>query len=307
MKKLLRQQLIFVLGYCISWLSIPLTRVCRRSWLNARLAKNKQIYLVLQPGKVGSKSIVSHLQRTRIDDCPFHIHYLNLSKSTTEQAGPLGRDLIFPQINSFDFFERRLIAYSHAGGKIKVVCGVRDPWSRGRSAFRQNLESILAYGSRRTTRHTCSGCFVSMRTLITLFHNFNSKFYIEWFDKELFRLTGIDVYQHPFPVEDGYATLSNQCFDVFLYRYDRLGELGIQYGLNQFIGAPDVVTIPRTNAYPECEVSLVASIQACHYPDSVNDYFVHSRLVKHFFTEDEIDAFAARELEIQLRAAGHSR
>ena len=279
----------------------------QRRLLNARLAKNKHVYLVFQPGKVGSKSIVSHLQRTGIDDCPFHVHYLDLSKTATEQAGPLGRDLIIPQINSFDFFERRLISYSQAGGKVKVVCGVRDPWSRGRSAFRQNLESILAYGSRRLIRLTCSGCFVSKRTLITLFHNFNSQFYTQWFDKELLRLTGIDVYQRPFPVEDGYATLSNQSFEVFLYRYDRLGELGVQHALNQFLGVPDFMPLPHTNAHPECEASLVANIQACHYPDSVNDYFAQSPLVKHFFTEDEIAAFTARELEIQLRTNSDAR
>ena len=87
---------------------------------------------------------------------------------------------------------------------LKIVTLVRDPIGRNVSMYFHDLHYWLAYyfsevrpdrdGARRN------------RPLIDCFREtFDHRYPLDWFDKELKRLSGIDVYEHAFDRTTGCA------------------------------------------------------------------------------------------------------
>ena len=295
--KLLRYRCIFILAYCLSWITKPCTQVFHKYKLAKSLSRSSKIYLVLQPGKVASRSVISFLKSAGVQEPVFHLHYISETQVALEQHGPLGRYLLFPQISSYDFLSKSLKTFAMNGGEINIVCGVRDPWSRCRSAFLQNLDSILLYDSKNTFIRSPNKISLSSGELRDLFINkFNFKFNITWFDQVLLPLTGINVFQYPFPIDKGSLCISKENFNIFLYRFDQIENCQISKMLNCFLGpsfqTTQMLIVNEVSAEKQPLKTLIESLEI---PDSISAYFASSQLARHFFSAEEITKFISNK------------
>ena len=95
---LLWHQRNFILVYFLSWITKPCTMVIYKYRLTVTLCRSRKIYLVLQLGKVASKSIQSFLKDARVLKPFLHLHYISQNGVTLEHHGPTDLDLYFPSV-----------------------------------------------------------------------------------------------------------------------------------------------------------------------------------------------------------------
>jgi hypothetical protein len=116
-----------------------------------------------------------------------------------------------------------------------------------------------------------------------------------WFDREIKRIFGIDVFAVPFPKERGAETYSGATADLLLLRLedlDRVGSSAIRDFLalgGPFTLAPANVRAdkPEAAAYRALRAHLKLSREAC-------ERIYSSRFATHFYTAEETGRFVAR-------------
>ena len=285
----MKHRCIALLANCLSWITKPCTKVFYKYQLASHLRRKRRLYLVLQPGKVASKSILEIVKKVAKVDPIYHLHYVNESEVTVEQHGPTGRYLLFPQISNFNILGCFLKNFAKSGGEINIICGVRDPWSRCRSAFLQNLESILVNQAECSIFRSPLKLSKTRFELQNLFNRFNFDFGITWFDKILYRLTEIDVYQYPFPIEKGCLCIKKNTTNLFLYRFDRLYKSEVSEGLNTFLGIrKNNIKPPKVNDTEKHLLLVKKVINSLQIPETISSSFASCKVTRHFFTSDEI-------------------
>ncbi len=180
---------------------------------------------VYQMGKVASTSIFRSLQQ-QYSGCVFHGHYFS------------------PNHN--DAHIRELYRYvDDASPPIKIISLVRDPFSRNISAFFQNF--------KRDTGMEIDQCRKSMLQLRDMFlKNYPHEIPWVWFDNNIKKHFGIDVYEHPFP-KSGHIQITNQHVDLLLMKHD-LDDALKQQLVGEFVGIADF-QISRSNVSAEKKYS----------------------------------------------------
>lgn len=116
--------------------------------------------------------------------------------------------------------------------QVRIITFVRDPLERNISMFFQNLAHWLALDDVRHVRDTR----VEWEALIAdaFERSFNHEYALDWFDRELKRLTGIDVFARPFDTDQAAAVFERGRYRVLLVRYERLREATAQ--IADFVG-----------------------------------------------------------------------
>jgi hypothetical protein len=104
--------------------------------------------------------------------------------------------------------------------EVRIITFVRDPLERNISMFFQNLAHWLALDDVRHVRDTR----IEWDALIAdaFERSFNHAYALDWFDRELKRLTGIDVFARPFDADQATAVFERGRYRVLLVRYERL-------------------------------------------------------------------------------------
>ena len=167
--------------------------------------------------------------------------------------------------------------------KPKIISLVRDPLDRNIAMFFQDLHFWLAaYIQQHPDRMREEG----HQLLIDAFNElFPHKYPCDWFDLELKRLTGIDVFQHPFDKAAGFMTVSHGPFEVLLIRTDALDRLLPE--ISEFVGYEVVIPIAnRGDAkwYGEA----YRQFRTEYRPSNTMRSLLHeSKFAKHFFTDNE--------------------
>ena len=177
----------------------------------------KPLVLVYQMGKVGSSSVYQSLLdcKSRPDLDIRHQHYIVRKDLAKLQPGAdIGlKERIQKGIQDGEIGRGR--------PKVKIITLTRRPTDRNISAFFQNHASYqfnagnVAQVFQRQYPHGTP---------------------LEWFDRELKALTGIDVYQTPFPKAQGYQTLANDHFEVLIVRMEDLDRC--HTAIRNFLGIP---------------------------------------------------------------------
>lgn len=206
------------MGSAISrWLAIQ--RDIYRTW------SDPQRILIYQMGKVGSTSLQAMV--------PGSIHLHNLydnhpcpPRRDRHVAGwqqRLGR-------NASQAVRRLAIRRRR---RIRIITLVRDPYQRNVSMFFQNLPHWLAAfdGGQHSNR-------AGSTDLVARAFNeaFNHDYVAEWFDRELRRFTGIDVYDVGMAPDQAHARVTHRRFDLLVLRFERLADCTAALG--EFLGTP---------------------------------------------------------------------
>ncbi len=163
----------------------------------------------------------------------------------------------------------------------RVVSIVRDPIAQTVSAFFQPA-------ARRGYLHEGS----TVESLTERFADRLDRLPLRWFESHIAACFDIDVYSHPFdPEAERYKIISTPEVRLLLLRCEDLEVAPI--ALRELLGTDDAISIPRVNVRADKDhADLYAAFVASLRPSQeVLDRVYSSRMVRHFYSPDEIARF----------------
>lgn len=281
-----------------------------RSHLDYLKLLDKEPLLVYQMGKVGSSTIVASLHAapdTHARYSVYHVHWLSperlryeeelyLSARTQQPAGYFHPSYVW----AGQHLSRRL-RNERDSTKWTVITLLREPISRNISSFFENLETLLGYDFRSRLKEV--GIEKVVEDLRQLFaENYLEEGAIErfdanpmtWFDKELKKVFGVDVYATPFPRERGYAVYETPRARVLLLR---LEDLKVHGGapVKEFLGSSDFSLVSanqaQDKAYSEIYTAFASELIL---PISYVETIYRSRYSTHFYSPKELERFRSK-------------
>jgi hypothetical protein len=249
--------------------------------------------LVYQMGKVGSSTAVRSLSGCgrRVLSVHFLVpEEIEASKAwRREVGGDTGA------VSILCLGEALGARIAELGDRVRfpVVTLVRDPIAREVSGLFQtaHLQQGVLYGQ--------DGCVVADAALDFLADRFAGDapcdYGERWFDRELQRTFGIDVFAAPFDTRRGYAILRSARADVLVLRTEDLDRT-LPVGAAELLGLsqpPSVLRANERDLTPDGEA--YARVQkAFRLPRSRVEQIYAGRLARHFYSPDEIAGFVER-------------
>ncbi len=226
--------------------------------------------LVFQPAKVASTSVHQGIQQLGLR--AVHLHWFTRW---------------VPQEKRRKYEE--LLPGAMRGKKCITL--VREPIARQISLFFQALSSTPESSIRLFQRSIADMGFQNALRK----HMLSKLDHLEtWFENEFLPVTGIDVFRHPFDVEKGYTIIRENGIEVLLMTTEHLSSLeGV---IGEFIGNSDF-KLPKENVGAEKDYAKLyqETLDTVEIPREFYDqYYKDSPLMKHFYSEADIERFAAR-------------
>lgn len=241
-----------------------------------KYASNEEKILVYQMGKVGSTTIEESIPNS------IHFHTLYNNKPTIRDE--LKRTGIFTKFIPItrDFILRSAI--KNRQKKVKIISMVRDPIKRNISMFFHDFPYLFVKynNTNKVNRRKEEG----LELLKKIFDNsFDHNYQFEWFDKEIKRFTGIDIYKEKYNSEKGYLKVENGNYELFLLKLEDI-EKALP-DLEDFIQQP--IKIKSAN---RGDKKWYSSLYKDVKEEILNDYKYKEKILNskfsHFFGYDKI-------------------
>lgn len=230
----------------------------------------RETFLVLQPGKVGSSSVCESLRREGIP-C-YHLH---------ELTGKWGWGKPFEKA-------QKGIWALHEAEKIKMISLAREPVARGISLYFQRIQEHIGRDAYFVEQDTYKGVLALLKEEAGI-GNYGHMF--EWFNMELRDIFGIDVYQNNFDREKGYQLIQQGNVELLLLKMEKLNDC--QEMIGRFAGI-DNFKLMKSNtgndklyhfAYEELKRTI-------DIPRDILDfYYKDNPAMDHFYTSKEKEGF----------------
>ena len=243
-------------------------------------------------GKVGSATILKSLRRARLGRPIYHVHTLTEEGLKEARNSHRASRAIVPGHSYY--------ASQHLQKKLRIpkktkwimVTLVREPIARNISAFFQDIEVYVPDFSCQ--RYSEPGEIERLTEFFfdTIAHDDP----LTWFDREAKKVTGIDVYESPFPKAEGYQIYSGETSDLLLIRCEDINQCGCN-AIQKFLGIDEfvihVTNVSSDKKYGELYGNLQRAIKL---PEEYVNRMYSSKYALHFYDEDELAAFKARWL-----------
>lgn len=219
--------------------------------------------LVYQPAKVGSSSVMYSLRRHGIQAMRWHScqsAYLEKYKADFQ------------------------VCKEYLKEPLKVISLVREPITREIS------ECFQLYGDERID-HEIIGNTLEEDVLGWLDRRSLINYEFTWFDKELKEFIGIDVYEHDFDRENGYAIIRNENVELLLLQMEQLDTN--QQIIADFIGISDFKLIKENvgavKPYHYAYADLKKNIKIPQ--EIIERYYKNNEKMNHFYSEQQRNDF----------------
>lgn len=241
----------------------------------------QDMVIVLQPGKVGSSSIVASLEKLKIycihSHCLSFTNWLSNDIHNAYGSRYCWQYKLSEELKSF-----------HSMQKIKVISLVRDPIGRAVSDFFQGLE-MSEY-----SRYDSSDLDICQR--INNFIRRESEvgccgYMFEWFNQEIKEVFGIDVYEHDFDRKKGWQLIYKDNVELLLLKSEKLDDC--QEIIGEFVENDNFELIKENvgNEKP-CKFAYDEVKRIIEIPEVVlNFYYKDNQAMDHFYTEEEKKGF----------------
>lgn len=256
--------------------------------LESFLESRDPVLLVHQMGRAGSMTTMNSL-RGAVGSLPiFHTHWLHPAhiEKRLRRVGHLleSRQPLNVRIG------RRIASELQREGTSrrhwKLVTVFREPIARNVSVFFLSIEDFVDdfFGNH------ARGKLNNQQLVDTFIQKFPHQQPLEWFDFEIRDLFGIDVYEHPFPQEQGYQIIRTEQVELLLLKLEQLNTC-FQQAFHEFLGV-DVSSLSHTHvteqdpAKPMYAGFLREAVMPLDYLDRMYD----SKFARHFYTESELAA-----------------
>jgi hypothetical protein len=251
--------------------------------------------IIYQMSKVGSQAVQKSLEGV-MKSPVFHAHYLTNEALITKKKEAIVRGETIAH-NARDNAKLRYIrklVFTHNNKRWKVITLIREPIARGISLFfhkidrdhkdllncqaNVNLDQIVAQLLKRFTRKQ--------------HNNYHQTF--TWFDNELKKTFGIDVFLTDFPKEKGYKIYAGERADVLLIRLESLNQC-YREAFQEFLALDNLALISFNRSADKDYKDIYQAFQkSLEFPPTFLDKIYSSKHVCHFYTEEEIDRFKAK-------------
>jgi len=242
---------------------------------------------VYQMGKVGSSAIEEGLREGGVS--VRHLHSIGGDFSDQFRFRRAGRSLIARLRRRLEGSMQGLLL-NVPNRRVKVITLTREPISRNISAFFQAFRKIMWDYREFDSRHEAGGGQV----LVDAFYQFvQQETPMLWFDQEIRRRLGIDVFQHPFNHEQGWIQISQGNVDLLLLRMEDLSRCESVIG--SFVGLPGFKLKNDNCGERKWYAPLYRSFRS-HFspaPELLARLYA-TRYMRHFYSAKEIAAFRDR-------------
>lgn len=239
---------------------------------------------VIQPGKTASSSLNARLIRSNI---PFYTgHYLEYPNHL---VGEEYREVWEKQVR-----EKRF---------LKLVIAVREPLSRDYSAFWQafteDVQHIMWMPLLENDFQNMYNTFIDYLLKGSAYtkeklgnsmpYTWNDEF--EWFDEQIKKFIGIDVFQYPFDREKGYTIIKKDDVELFLFKVEKMED--ILDKISEFVGADRLPNIDANVAEQKWYSLAYAQMRKeIQLPEQyVNHYYQGNSKMDHFYSQEEKRSF----------------
>jgi hypothetical protein len=266
--------------------------------------------LVLQMGKVGSKSVQAGLEAQILDRPIYHAHFLSRERTarTEKQRRKFFRTdrhsyLMRPWLNQFLL---RTFAEHKDKHKWKLITLTREPVGRNISAFFENLEVVPCKTDGEfeisSDYYQIKPTIVSADDTDTLAQLFFDRAQhdspLRFFDREIKDIFGIDVLGTGFPIEKGYGIYKSDRADLLVLKLESLADCANE-ALAEFLDINEFAVINRNIGARKVYAPLYDAFKRNAIIDSdYADTLYNSEYMHTFYSDGEIAAARANWLRI---------
>jgi len=257
--------------------------ICRPDWLSSP-RKDRRPILIYQFGKVASTSIYESIKRLNLE--VYHSHFLQPKRLTisVQMWKDAGEEI--PSAMGTSLY---LMKEVH-NRNWDVISLVRDPVARNISAFFQILK-LYAYSFKNDTQYMQMDLDQKVDVLIReFFRKFNHEDIFSWFDEEMKATFGIDVFERPFDQSIGYRVYERDGNRLLVLQFERLS--GLVDVIRNFLGLPEFElsreNVGETKDYAPLYKRFRERIR---FDDAFLDRMYNNPFVRHFYSEEDIEAF----------------
>jgi hypothetical protein len=238
-------------------------------------------------GKVGSMSIAKSLEKT-VKNPIFHIHALLRDEEDLKTRAVFGFSSHQEQIMKLQkllgkekgaFIYENIIAKSDS---VKVITLTREPIGRNIAAFFQNFEM-------ETGKAPKDSSFAPEELGSMFIKYYPHSVPLKWFDKNINKCLGIDIYDYDFPQEKGFLTIRKGNIDLLVLKVEVADQIK-ETAIAQFLGIKDF-KIVNDNVGDSKDYSDIYKNfkQSFKLPLAYVEEMCNSQYFRHFYTEKEIN------------------
>jgi hypothetical protein len=287
-----------------------------KSWLFRKPAeiiidKNNPPVLVYQMGKVGSTSVAFTLRESDLPNPVYHLHQLsskgidwNIKKNGERLAANRKNRGLDDYTRGYTHFYikyllRQLENNKQLRKKIdenidsvpwKIITLVRDPIMREISDFFFSFHKHPELVDKKEHLLNEASLRVLTDQLTRRFEG-DHNWVLDWFDKEMKEVFGVDVYRFPFDHENGYTFIRENNISILVFKLEQLNQ-AFSDGIFKLLDKKGLELIKRNAAeqkfYYETHQYVLRNIKL-DYDFCARIY--DSPYAKHFYTGSELNSF----------------
>ena len=258
--------------------------------------------LILQMGKVGSKSVQAGLETLHLNRPIYHAHFLSHERTAETET----RRRMFFRTERYTYlmrpwlnqFLRRTFDNVNDDRVWKIITLTREPVGRNISAFFENLDVVAldAEGKFEISSHyyQIEPTVVSVDDVDKLaqlfFERATHDSPIMFFDREIRDIFGIDVLQQGFPVEKGYNIYREPRAELLVLRLESLADCAAE-AFEEFLGIEKFQLVNSNIGAKKVYAPLYDAFKRHVVIDSkYADVLYDSDFMGTFYSEEEIRA-----------------
>lgn len=233
--------------------------------------------LIYTMAKVASSSVYHSIHKQSKQPI-YHLHSLNEQKIKAAVKACFENGVMPASRSVGDLIYREKIEKNLP---VKIITSVREPIARNLSAFFEAFEYYTGVQPINWTGKT--------ENLFSLFYQeLPQEFPLQWFDEELQRMTGIDVYAKTFDASQKYQFYQKGNTEVLLFRTDLSNQKKTEL-IQSFLGLKDFslqnYNVGSDKSYAQMYQQFKKQI---HFPEDYLHNMLTAKYTQHFFSEVEI-------------------
>jgi len=262
---------------------------------------HRPLLLIYQMGKVGSQTIEATVRSLNLPHLIYRPHFLSAQRLKVMSARLQNADMpaheresLRHQLDEATRLRQALAVRSLARKyhcpvpPVQIITGIREPVSQMLATLFQ-LHGTYFGSLEKINLEACRELFLVSPGLDAQRAHYMKTMLAgwgDWFDSELKSVTGIDVYAHPFPHQEGYTILEENVARALVFRFENFSSLGKM--LEDFLGKP-VPGIISENVSAEKDYATRYQMvkKQLRLPVSFLERVYSFKSVLHFYTPEE--------------------
>ncbi len=249
--------------------------------------------IIFQPGKVGSTSVHASLEKKYQElGLSVPIHHAHILQNVDEQIEFVTRARADASNTIKKLMESKILyeqIQNHPEMRWNVISLARDPVAQKVSAVFQLIDEYIPNWQKLSEENLLG----SLQKLLLEKEEFEAGRLDRWFEKQLNPVLGIDVLAEPFSRQNGFHIYRRGNLNLLIIRLEDLDRIGGQV-FHEFLGITDLKIVNTNIGAEKPYHRLYEQFKKKPIPSAYLDSAYATKYARHFYTDEEIEAFRAR-------------